>query len=512
MPKAILLKDGSVLRAPGDIPDEAFDPIADAVEMGKNPPPGFALEKARKDAAPGYQGSQIYQDLAGPAATVRDTTTEAVRQATQNVAAMAPEAMSLQDKLQQAGVPRETASRMVAKQIVPQTPDQLVSALALGALGPIEGVTASFLRMVVPTALGMATKRAMNEAQDPITILAQIVGSVVGEGNGPALQQIMKRKPLVVMQDPVGDEFAKIIGEATAQVSSVKHLKTPESFRMMLGDKTARESLFAAEASKAMEEAEKGISQALVPTMAQLPTAQRQSAQQMLEYAAGFKNQLEGEIRPRPLSGVVTPVRPPDVLLKEALDKKRDLWQQADAAVGHDHYELMKLHTAQSEKIRSSLAAIDPALADRYTGMNTQFANDMEMLDNLWRMKEAGAWTSGADRQHFNAGEAASVLADMMKSSQKTKFMGGPEGVTQFLSGPSGVPGAMPTTHEGVVRMFMQLLPGMTSLSGGAKTKSLMVPVAPVMASHVRALADYLGSSTLRSMLTPETTPQPGMP
>lgn len=512
MPRAVQLNDGRILRAQGDIPDAAFDKVADGVEAGSQPPSGFTIE------GPAYQPPNLaggeptdeksalrrgYEAMSGPAATVRDVTTQAVGQAVQGVAAMAPEAMSLQDQLQQAGVPREAAAQALAQQIVPQTPDQLVSTLALAALGPVGGAAGAFYRTTVPTLLGIGTRYAMDDPShgpmDGPTLLGQIVGSVVGEGAGPALSQIAKRKMLRVQQDKLGDEFAKVIGEGVERTTSVKNMRTPDNFMMMLGDGKPHESLYWQQASKHIDDAENEITHTIIPAMTQMPAAERQTIAEMLRDAAGFE-QSRGPVRPgRPPEIPPTP-RPADVLFKDALEVKRRLRQNASRLEGQESLDAWDLHAVQSEKIRSSLAAINPELADQYKAMNDQYTADMAIGNILWRMKEADAWTSGHDRAHFNAPEAASVLKDVMGVSKKTGFMGGPEKIMDFLSGPSGVPGAMPMAHEGVLRMFMQLIQGAPSVSAGGKSRMVTVPTAPVMSSHAKALSDYLATDLIRSM------------
>jgi hypothetical protein len=515
----IFLNDGRSVVFPDGLSDDQADSMADLAEKGMPLPKGVTVESA----APMQQAQAtqaptpihtISQTIGPPLAAVRDAVTSGVSGLAQGVAGMAPEAMPLQDPVQQRVVAQQAGAAM-AGAVVPQNLPQLASAVVMTAMGgPMAGPTVggAIARTFFPGAAaalvqGLMEGSAQAGLESP-EFYASVLGGLAAEGVPGLVRIVRKFKIGTDAWDKVGDQWAKDLGNSVAGVTSVKSMQqaTPETFRHMLAEPERGKTLFHQEMSKAIEESEKGISRAIVPTLAALPEPQRRSAVRLLETAADYQPPRARAAGPTDAPLSREPVVMPDTMFSKAIERARLVRQEAASLDGAQRWEAFQRYGAIKRDIETALTTINPAMAQQYNAMNEQYAKDIYVQDILWRMKKEEAWTTASDRTHLNVGKVADILMDSDAGLDKSGLMGGSAGALAYMAGPSKQPGARPKTLEQYIRVF-QGVPGVgAAASLAAHVPVMTMPQAPVSAAHVKALNDYLAASLIRPMITPEKT------
>lgn len=511
MPTKVYLNDGRAVIADREMSLEDLDKIADLAESGNPMPKGFTVQaaevmrEAQAEQSPNMI-QQAVQAASSPVETARGIATEAVGRVASSVMSGMPGDVGM------ATQPATPGGLAVGQAVVPQTPDQLMSTLALAAVGPLApsvGIMGVLARTFVPMAVGMGTNYALEREQDPTQIISQLVGSMVGEGLSPAMKLINSQLIRNKTQNAFGDKAAEGLANILNQTSSVKIPGTPRGFEeMMLRDRQGVTAFHKA-ASTAMENAEDSLTHDLMASMAQLPQSQRQTAMFLLEDAAGMAPKLLVPTgAPPSLAAPVNRVvqANADVVLGTAIHRARKARMDMSMAKSEDKYQLAQEYDKIKEEIRTALTGANPLLAQKYDAMNTQYAIDLDTEFALSQLEKAGAWSGDTTGTHFNPSEAANAALNVDMKNVKQN-----EEITKLFAGPSQIPGARPSTREGVMRMFMQLVTQAPSVSLGAHKKVVTVPTGQVQASHVRALQDYLATTLIHGMAESVIKPAMGL-
>jgi hypothetical protein len=515
MPTEIILNDGRVIKAPGEMKPEELDAFADIAEAGRPLPRGFTIQPAEvmqgmqeQQAPTPFQ--QVKQAVAGPAAAVRDVATEGVGRAVNSVMSGLPGDIGM------ATEPASPMAQQVAQGIVPQTPGQLVSRVVLTALGVPQGMTragGALARAILPTMAGQLMEQVVGDGADQNQALKEVIPAIISEGAWAVVPRINRLNFTQAGRDKIGNVYAQVIGGEVAKVSSVKNLMDADGFRSAMAGKgkvnpKVHETNFQADISATMDHSQEQIEKALPLIITQLPSVTRQSAMQRLEDVAGKAPTMVAPKGAPPSLAVpinrVVGQDPPETLLKQGLQRLREQRQKADSLEGAESYAAWQEYGKMRQEMESTLESIHPSLKQQYDAMNVQYARDIDIRDFLWRMKDEKVWTSDSSGTHFNIAKASDVIQDADRLLDETGLFGGSNKAMMFIAGPSGVPGARPVIHDGYTRVFSQMPFSPLSMSMAGQPQLLVNPMGQVTSGRARALSDFMGQTGAEALVPME--------